>query len=140
MVPRHVQDRQTPCRVSASTAAVFHTQVDPLLSQESRQHDENSQDVDSSPNEPTLSTIMLAIQDCKDSLFNQIASIRMDFALLKQDVQNLCDKTLSSFWKTLNPLSVNMHITTSEMAALHAKNDLENRSRWNNLHFFDFPE
>lgn len=52
----------------------------------------------------------------------------MDFSLLKQDVQNLCDRTgdaeerISTQAETVNPLSVTMRDTTSELAALGAKN------------------
>lgn len=61
--------RSSATGVSASIPAIFHTQADPLLSRDSQQQEESSQDADSPPTEPTLSTIMLAIQDCKASLY-----------------------------------------------------------------------
>lgn len=98
------------------------------------------------PKEPILSNIMMAIQDCKASLSTQIASMHMDFSLLKQDVQNLRDRTgateeqISTLEDTVHPLSITMHDTTSEMAAFHAKiDDLENGSCRKNLRFVGFP-
>lgn len=90
---------------------------------------------------------MLAIQNCKASLSTQIASIHMDFSLLKQEVQNLRDRTganeehVSSLDDVVHPLSATVRNHTGEMAALRVKiDDLENHSRRNNLRFVGFPE
>lgn len=146
-------DRSSASGVSASTPAIFHTQTDSQLSQESQpsqdpqQPAENDQEEIFPLNEPTLATVMLAIQDCKASLTNQIAFIRMDFSLLKQDIQNLRDRAgdmeehISSLEDTVHPLSVNMRDNTGELVALRAKiDDLENRSWRNNLYFVGLPE
>ena len=71
----------------------------------------------------------------------------MDFSLLKQDVQNLRDRAgeaeehISSLEDVVHPLAVTVRDHTGEMAALRTKiNNLENRSRRNNLRFVGFPE
>lgn len=71
----------------------------------------------------------------------------MDFSLLKQDVQNLHDRTgateesINTLKDTVHPLSIIVRDTTSEIPALRAKiDDLENHSCRNNLRFVGFPE
>lgn len=85
--------RDSAALVSESTPDPFDTQPDPLLPQDSPQDSENCQATNFPSREPTLANIMLAIQDCKASCTTQIASICMDFSLLKQDVHNLRDRT-----------------------------------------------
>lgn len=72
-------------------------------------------------------------------------TIHIDFSLLKQDVQNLHDRTgsaekqISNVKDSLAPLSVSMCEISSELAALQAKvDDLKNRSRHINLQFVGF--
>lgn len=97
--------------------------------------------------EPTLAQIMSVNQDSKSTLTAQMETIQIDFSLLKQDVQNLWDRTgatencTSPVEDTLTPLFTTVQEATSELAALWGKvNDLENGSRRNNLRYVGFPE
>lgn len=69
----------------------------------------------------------MAIQDCNASLTTHIASIRMDFSILKKDVQNLRDRTganeesVSFLEDVVHPLSAAVWDHTGEMAAFLAK-------------------
>lgn len=90
---------------------------------------------------------MLAIKDCKASLTVQMESIHIDFSLLKQDIQNLWERTgeaeecISSLEDTVHPSAATVCTVTDELVTLRAKlDDLENRSERNNLRFGGFPE
>lgn len=59
----------------------------------------------------------------------------------ESDRTGATEEYISSLEDSVHPLSVTVHDTTSEMAALRAKlDDLENRSCRNNLSFVGFPE
>lgn len=78
---------------------------------------------------------MLAIKDYKASLTVQMESIHIDFSLLKQDVQNLRERTgaeerFSSQEDTVHPLAATVRTATDELVSLGAKmEDLENHSQ-----------
>lgn len=139
--------KQQAAMVSDIAPATRDTQPDPLQFQSLHMDSEDNCSPGSPSTEPTLASIMLAIQDCKASLTAQIASVCMDFFLLKQDVQNLGDRAgeaeerISSLEDVVHPLSATVRDHTGEMAALCAKiYDMENRSRRNNLRFVGFLE
>ena len=134
--------------VSGSVPALFRTQAETSSSPESPAYSEDPTSPSPPPAaEPTLAEIMMAIKDVKTSLTIQMESIHIDFSLLKQDVHNLRDRTgevegrVSSLEDVVHPLSATMRTATDELGALRAKlDDLENRSRRNNLRFVGFPE
>ena len=84
--------KKSQALVSESAPAPHCAQPDPLQAQDSPIDSEDGSGPESPPAEHTLATIMHAIQDCKAPLTAQIASVHMDFSLLKQDVQNLRDR------------------------------------------------
>lgn len=67
---------------------------------------------------------MLAIKDCKASLTAQMETIHIDFSLLKQDLQNLRERTgaaeehIGSLEETVCPLSATMCAATYELVTL----------------------
>lgn len=97
--------------------------------------------------EPTLLQIMDTIKSCHAALSTQIETIRVDFALLKDDVQKVRQRVtqtehrISAVEDDLNPLMIHVRDLSADNKAQEAKlGDIEDRLRRNNLRFLGFPE
>lgn len=95
--------------------------------------------------EPTLAQIMDTIKSCP--AFNQIETILVDFAILKDDVKKIrhrvtnAEQRISTVEDELNPLLVQVRDTAANYKSQEAKlRDIEDRLRSNNLRFLGFPE
>lgn len=90
--------------------------------------------------DPTLTQIMDNIKSYHASLSAQIETIRVDFALLKDDVHKIrhgvtnAEQRISEVKDDLNPLMVQMRDVTADHKSQEAKlGDIEEWLRRNNL-------
>lgn len=97
--------------------------------------------------EPTLLQIMDTIKSCHAALSTQIETIRVDFALLKDDVRKVkqrvtqTEQRISTVEDDLHPLLLQVRDMSADNKSQEAKlGDIEDRLRRNNLRFIGFPE
>lgn len=102
------------------------------------------------PPEPTLSDVLHAVNKCNHALSSltvQFESFKEDITHVKRDIQKVAERTtrmetrISEMEDQFTPVQRDVRKNTQVIAALLAKtDDLENRSRRNNVRLVGVPE